>query len=95
MLPIVEWWSSPIWFVVVEWTKEGCLSSESDTQYVHVVPNECVAPNLSISRCDQLRWSSGVNLTFQFVWNKVHSSGIKQLDIVLAKLMFSGKLLIK
>ena len=29
------------------------------------------------------------------IWNKVHSSGIKQLNIVMAKLMFSGKLLIK
>jgi len=29
------------------------------------------------------------------VWNNVHSSGIKQLDIVLEKLMFSGNLLIK
>jgi hypothetical protein len=56
-------WSSPVWFVVVEWTKEGCLSSESDTRYVHDVPNECIAPNLSISRCDQLCWSNTIPVT--------------------------------
>ena len=54
---LITRWSSPVWLIVVEWTKEGCLSSESDTRYVHDVPNECVAPNLSISRCDQLCWS--------------------------------------
>jgi len=44
--------------LVMEWTKEGCLPSEFNTRYVHDVPNECVVPNLSISRCDQLRWST-------------------------------------
>jgi hypothetical protein len=50
-------WSSPVWFMVMEWIKDGNMTSESETRYVHDIPNECVAPNLSISRCDQLCWS--------------------------------------
>jgi len=50
-------WSSPVWFMVMEWIKDGNMTSESETRYVHDIPNECAVPNLSISRCDQLCWS--------------------------------------